>query len=131
MLFIFCLSCSFCDRFVIAGAPWDMGPLQQDGACQGSPVTGEPVQHLIFYELCVLFMFWTCLILVFVFKMCAAFALGKLQFLHVLGRCVGHMLFICFVVDPFLRHVCGALCNRMGFARGHLSQGNLCNIRFL
>ena len=85
-----------------------------------------------------LFMFWTCLILVFVFKMCAAFALGKLQFGHVFGRCAGHMLFIflLFILycDRFV--VAGAPLEQgpsatgWVLARGPLSQGNLCNIGF-
>ena len=95
----------------------------------GFPCHRGTYATLDFMNYVYLFMFWTCLILVCVFNMCAAFALGKLQFGHVLGRCAGHMLFMCFVVDPFFCDIfVGALCNRMGLARGHLSQGNLCNI---
>ena len=37
----------FCDRFVVTWPLWGRDPLQQEDACQGSPVTGEPLQHWI------------------------------------------------------------------------------------
>ena len=78
------------------------GPSATGGCLPGVPCHMGTSATLHFMHHIYLFMWWTGLILVFVFRMCGAFALGKLHFLHVLGRYVGHMLFICFVVDPFL-----------------------------
>ena len=78
------------------------GPSAAGGCLPGFPCHRGTYATLDFMNYVYLFMFWTCLILVFVFKMCAAFALGKLQFGHVLSRCVGHMLFIGFCPGHFL-----------------------------
>ena len=104
MLFIFLLFILYCDRFVVAGAPWNRGPLQQDGCLPGVPCHRGTSATLGFTCYVELFWFWAGLILVFFCKMCAAFAVGKLHFSHVCCICAcvlhcvlcGMLMCVCF-----------------------------------
>ena len=79
------------------------GPSATGGGLPGVPCHRGSSATLDFMNYVDVFMFWAGLILVIlVFRMCAAFSFGKLQFGHVLSRCVGHMLFICFCAGLFL-----------------------------
>ena len=79
------------------------GPSATGGGLPGVPCHRGSSATLDFMNYVDVFMFWAGLILVILFfRMCAAFSFGKLQFGHVLSRCVGHMLFICFCAGLFL-----------------------------
>ena len=79
------------------------GPSATGGCLPGVPCHMGTSATLDFMNYVHVFMFWAGLILVVLFfRMCAAFSLGKLQSWHVLSKCVGHMLFICFCASIFL-----------------------------